>query len=188
VTNTSAHLQVLRGARLVTTRKHETRVFYRLSDEQVARLVAELRALAHARLAEVEQAVHAYLHAADDPEPVTRTELLQRLERGEVQVLDVRPIEEYNAGHIPGARAVPLEHLEAEIAQLSGDTEIVAYCRGPYCLLLLQLYDCCDSTGTTLANSKTGFPSGAWPASRSPSRPDGVDHAVTALITPSKNW
>jgi rhodanese-related sulfurtransferase/DNA-binding transcriptional ArsR family regulator len=135
MTNTSAHLQVLRSARLATTRKHGTRVFYRLSDEQVARLVAELRALAHARLAEVEQAVQAYLHAKDDPEPVTRAELLQRLDCGEVMVLDVRPAEEYAAGHIPGARSIPLEHLEAELARLPHDTEVVAYCRGPYCLL-----------------------------------------------------
>lgn len=136
VTNTSAHLQALARARLVATRKQGTKVWYRLADDQVAGFLTELRRLGHARLADLDQAVHGYLDAPGDPEPVTRAELADRMARGEAAVLDVRPAEEYAAAHIPTARSVPLERLEADLDRLGlpRDREIVAYCRGPWCV------------------------------------------------------
>ena len=136
LTNTSAHLQALARARLVATRRQGTRVWYRLADDQVVRLLAELRRLAHARLADLDQTVRGYLDAPGDPEPVTRAELAERLARGEVVVLDVRPAAEYDAAHIPSARSLPLARLEAELDRLDlpRDREIVAYCRGPWCV------------------------------------------------------
>jgi rhodanese-related sulfurtransferase len=136
VTNTSAHLQALARARLVASRKQGTRVWYRLADDQVLQFLAELRHLAHGRLADLDQTVHRHLDAPGDPEPVTRAELAERLARGEVVLLDVRPAEEYDAAHIPTARSVPLEQLEAGVDQLGLplDREIVAYCRGPWCV------------------------------------------------------
>ncbi|HXF73491.1 MAG TPA: metalloregulator ArsR/SmtB family transcription factor, partial [Actinomycetota bacterium] len=135
VTNASAHLQVLRRARLVETRREGVRVYYRLADEEVCRFFFALRDLARARLAEVEQVVRDYLEARDELEPVSREALLERLGRGDVTVLDVRPPEEFAAGHIPGARSVPLPELERRLDELPRDVEVVAYCRGPYCVL-----------------------------------------------------
>ncbi|HWO69985.1 MAG TPA: metalloregulator ArsR/SmtB family transcription factor, partial [Actinomycetota bacterium] len=135
VTNTSAHLQVLRRARLVETRREGVRVYYRIADEEVCRFFFALQDLARARLAEVEQVVRDYLEARDELEPVSRQTLLERLGRGDVTVLDVRPPEEFAAGHIPGARSVPLPELERRLDELPRDVEVVAYCRGPYCVL-----------------------------------------------------
>ena len=130
----SSHLQVLRAARLVERRRDGARVLYRLSGDDVFRLLATLRGVARARLAEVEQLVTTYLTAHDRLEPVSRDELAARLAAGEAVVLDVRPAEEYQAGHVAGARAIPVEELEARLAELPADQEIIAYCRGPYCV------------------------------------------------------
>lgn len=138
VTNTSAHLKVLREARLVDTRKEGTRVFYRLADETVCDFFLSLRDLASGRFAEVEQMTRDYFEARDQLDPVGRTELLARADDGDVIVLDVRPGEEYEAGHIPGAISVPLDELKNRLASLPKDAEIVAYCRGPYCVLAPQ--------------------------------------------------
>lgn len=135
VANTSAHLQMLRQARLVETRKVGTRVFYRLASEEVAGLLIALQVTARSRLAEVGDLVRTHLSDDGESEPVDRKELLKRAARGEVVVLDVRPSEEYAAGHIKGAVSIPLEELEARLDELSRDVEIVAYCRGPYCVL-----------------------------------------------------
>src|SRR5574341_596298 len=138
VTNASAHLQVLARARLAASRKDGTRVLYRLADDQVAGFLATLRGLAAVRLAELDQAVRTFLQTDDDPEPVTRAELSERLASGTVTILDVRPIEEYAAGHIPGAHSIPPDRLEAELEatleRLPDGAQIVAYCRGPYCV------------------------------------------------------
>lgn len=107
VANTSAHLQVLRQARMVETRREGVKVFYRLADDAVCRFYFALRDLGRARLAEVEQVVQTYFQARDEMEPVSREDLLERLERGDAAVVDVRPAEEYAAGHIPGAASVP---------------------------------------------------------------------------------
>jgi rhodanese-related sulfurtransferase len=127
----SAHLQVLHRARVVVTRKHGTRVFYSLASD-VARLFADVRQVAAALLAEVEPARRAYL--GGEVEEVSREELLRRAGAGEVTVLDVRPAAEYAAGHIPGAISIPVGQLGQRLAELPEGTEIVAYCRGPYCV------------------------------------------------------
>jgi rhodanese-related sulfurtransferase len=138
VGNTSAQLQVLSRARLVEGRRVGKRVLYRLTDQSVSSFLAALRSLSRARLPEVEAVERAYFGARDELEPVGCAELLERAERGEVIVIDVRPREEYEAGHIPGARCLPLSELEARLHELPPDAEIVAYCRGPYCVLAPQ--------------------------------------------------
>jgi rhodanese-related sulfurtransferase len=132
VTTTSANLQTLRSAGLVTTRREKTKVIYALSGPDVAALFADLRTVAQARRAETEPARVAYL--GGDVEEVSVEEVLRRAEMGDVVVLDVRPVEEYAAGHIPGAVSVPVGELTARLAELPADTEVVAYCRGAYCV------------------------------------------------------
>lgn len=138
VANASQHLQVLKGVCLVASRKEGLQVFYRLADPMVLRGYRALQALAEARLAEVGRLVTDYFHRADGLEPVAREELLQRVRRREVLVLDVRPSEEYAAGHIAGARSVPLAQLKSRLAELPRGGRIVAYCRGPYCVLAAE--------------------------------------------------
>lgn len=138
LTTASAHLQVMRQARLVETRREATRVYYRAAGEEVSRFVAALGDLARARFAEVEQILREIGADANGAERVSRDELLARARAGEVVVLDVRPAEEYEAGHIPGAISLPLEHLEARLDELDPGVEVVAYCRGPLCLLAPQ--------------------------------------------------
>ena len=135
LTTASAHLQVMRQARLVETRREGTRVFYRAAGEEVCRFVGALNDVARARLAEVEQILRSLDTNAAGTERVSRDELLARVQAGEVVVLDVRPAEEFSAGHIPGARWLPLEHIEARLDELDPELEVVAYCRGPLCLL-----------------------------------------------------
>ncbi|MGH9459814.1 MAG: ArsR/SmtB family transcription factor [Vicinamibacteria bacterium] len=138
VANTSQHLQVLRGARLVETDKKGLFVTYRLGDQGVCDFYRALRLLAESRLAEIERVTQNYLEDRKGMEAVDREALLARVRRGEVLVLDVRPAEEYVAGHIPGALSVPLRELETRLEQLPVDQDIVAYCRGPYCLLAVE--------------------------------------------------
>src|SRR5829696_4003813 len=134
VANTSQHLQVLKGARMVETRREGLYVHYRLADEGVFRTWQAIRALGELRLAEVDRVVEAYLKDRDTLEAVDTAELMERLGDGSVMVLDVRPEEEYRAGHIPGALSVPVHTLEAALHTLPRDREMVAYCRGPYCV------------------------------------------------------
>lgn len=135
VTNASQHLQVLRAVRLIDARKEGTKVFHRIADEEVCRFFFAFRDLARTRLAEVDQFMQRYADADEELEPVTRAELLTRAKSLDVIVLDVRPRDEYASGHIPGAVSIPFEQLEHRLASLPGHAEIVAYCRGPYCLL-----------------------------------------------------
>lgn len=154
----SSHLQALRVARLVETRRDGQRVHYRLAGDDVYQLLTALRALARERLAEVEVAVVAYLETPDELEPVTREELWARARSGEVTILDVRPREEYLAGHIPGALSVPLEELEELLSRLPPDAEIVAYCRGPYCVLAPQGVALLRIHGHSARRLADGFP------------------------------
>lgn len=134
LTTASAHLQTLKQAGLVTTRREGVRIHYRLAGDDVAALYALLRRVAQAHQAGVEAARSAYL-GDDRPEEVGREELLTRAKAGEVVVLDVRPAAEYAAGHIPGALSIPVEELADRIAELPADADVVAYCRGVYCVL-----------------------------------------------------
>ena len=131
VANASRHLQVLRAAGLVGARRDGARMVYRVADWDVVRLWCDVRALAAARLADVERAARAYL--GDDVEAISRQDLAERLVRGDVVVIDVRPRTEFAAGHIEGARSIPLDELERHLAELPSDTEVIAYCRGPFC-------------------------------------------------------
>jgi rhodanese-related sulfurtransferase/DNA-binding transcriptional ArsR family regulator len=158
VANASHHLQSLRQARLVEARKTGLYVHYRLADPEVYQLVLLLRGLAERRLEEVDQLVATFFTARDRLEPVPREELLARSRAGTVTVLDVRPAEEYRAGHIPGALSVPLEHLEQQIAALPPGREIVAYCRGPYCVLAFEAVERLRQRGHRARRLVDGFP------------------------------
>lgn len=141
VATTSHHLQVLRRARLVDGEKAGLYVTYRLADPQVGDFFLELRQLAESRLAEVQQVTRQYLEQRGALEPVDNEELVRRVHAGEVTVIDVRPREEYVAGHIPGAISVPLADLPKRLRDLRKRRDIVAYCRGPYCVMSLDAVD-----------------------------------------------
>jgi rhodanese-related sulfurtransferase/DNA-binding transcriptional ArsR family regulator len=159
VANASQHLQVLRRAGLVTTRRAGTSVRYRLAGPDVFELWRTLRSLAGARLAELERLADAYLGARDELEPVTREELARRLEDGdELVVLDVRPAAEYAAGHLPGAVSIPVGELRRRLAELPGDREIVAYCRGPYCAFAHEAVALLRQEGLAARRLEDGLP------------------------------
>jgi rhodanese-related sulfurtransferase/DNA-binding transcriptional ArsR family regulator len=158
VANTSQHLKQLRQAGLVAARKQGQRVYYRLVGDEVVALIAMLRRLAERQLAEVERLVDAYLSVKDGLEPVPAEELLERARSGLVTVLDVRPSEEFAAGHVPGAVNLPLEQLESRLHQLPGDREIVAYCRGPYCVLAFEAVAKLRDKGFQARRLQDGFP------------------------------
>jgi rhodanese-related sulfurtransferase/DNA-binding transcriptional ArsR family regulator len=141
VATTSHHLQVLRRARLVDAEKAGLYVTYRLGDPQVGDFFLGLRRLAESRLAEVQQVTQQYLEQRGALEPVDNDELVRRVRAGEVTVIDVRPREEYAAGHIPGAISVPLADLPKRVTELRKRRDIVAYCRGPYCVMALDAVD-----------------------------------------------
>ncbi|HUY51232.1 MAG TPA: metalloregulator ArsR/SmtB family transcription factor [Streptosporangiaceae bacterium] len=152
----SAHLQVLHHARLVATRKQGTRVYYSLASDDVARLYADVQQVAASLLAEVEPARRAYL--GEDVEEVSRGELLRRAALGEVTVLDVRPAAEYASGHIPGAVSVPISQLRQRLAELPGGSEIIAYCRGPYCVFAHDAVRLLRDHGRTARRLTGGMP------------------------------
>jgi rhodanese-related sulfurtransferase len=147
VANASQHLQVLRAARLVEAEKNGLFVTYRLADLDVCGFYRILRLLGESRLVEIERITRDYLKGREGMAPVDREALLGRVERGEVVVLDVRPRLEYLAGHIPGAWSVPLSELEARLQELPREQEIVAYCRGPYCMLAVEAVERLRSHG-----------------------------------------
>jgi rhodanese-related sulfurtransferase/DNA-binding MarR family transcriptional regulator len=134
VKNTSAHLRALRQARLVETRRDGTYVRYRLADEAVAAFLLTLQALGRHRYAEVREVAQSYLEHRDTLEPIAPEELRRRLDAGDVTLVDVRPADEFAAGHIPGALSVPVAELPDRLRELPKRREIVAYCRGPYCV------------------------------------------------------
>jgi len=156
--NTSAQLQVLARVRLVESRREGKRVFYRLSDDGVLRFLVALRELARDRLAEVEQVARDYFEARDALEPIGAGELFRRLARGQTLVIDVRPVEEYRAGHIPGALSIPLAELGTHIQALPAAKEIVAYCRGPYCVLAPQAVEILRRAGLQARRLREGLP------------------------------
>ena len=147
VANTSRHLQVLREARVVDARKSGVHVFYRLADDEVCDFFRSLRRLAEKRIAEIDRIIADYFDPSVQLLPVNRRQLLKKARKGEVVILDVRPRDEYDAGHLPFARSMPLEELEKQLSEFSSMVEIVAYCRGPYCVLAQEAVRILKSRG-----------------------------------------
>jgi rhodanese-related sulfurtransferase len=159
VANTSQHLQILRQAGLVSSRREGTSVHYWLAAPEVFELWRTLRTLAASRLAEVERLTAAYLGSRDELQPVTREELTRRLQDGDdLVVLDVRPAAEYAAGHLPGAVSIPVGELRRRLAELPGDREIVAYCRGPYCAFAHEAVGLLRDEGFAARRLEDGLP------------------------------
>jgi rhodanese-related sulfurtransferase len=167
VANTSQHLQLLRQAGLVSTRRDGNSIYHRLAAPEVFALWRALRTLATSRLAEVERLAAAYLGARDELEPVTREELARRLADGEeLVVLDVRPAEEHAAGHLPAAVSIPLGELRERLAELPRDREIVAYCRGPFCAFVHEAIQVLADAGLSARRLEDGLPE--WAAAGLP--------------------
>jgi rhodanese-related sulfurtransferase/DNA-binding HxlR family transcriptional regulator len=158
VANASQHLQHLRRAGLVSARKNGLHVHYRLADQAVSELLGAMQRIAERQFGEVDRIVRTYLAAKDGLEPVSRADLLERAARGDVTVLDVRPPEEYAAGHLPGALNVPLRELEAQLGRLPRKQEVVAYCRGPYCVLAFEAVARLRARGYRARRLQDGFP------------------------------
>jgi rhodanese-related sulfurtransferase len=156
--NASQHLQVLKGARMVESRREGLYAYYRLADEAVFRTWQAVRALGETRLAEIDRVVETFLENRDALEAVGAAALMERLSDGNVVVLDVRPEEEYRAGHIPGALSVPVDALEAALQALPKDKEIVAYCRGPYCVFSDEAVTLLRSRGYQARRLAEGLP------------------------------
>jgi rhodanese-related sulfurtransferase len=134
VANASQHLQILRAAHLVEARRESVSMYYRLADESVFRMWQALRTVGEAQLAEIDRVVQTFLQDRSGLQPIEAHELLKLLSDDQVVLLDVRPAEEYEASHLPQARSIPVAELETRLAELPADSEIVAYCRGPYCV------------------------------------------------------
>jgi rhodanese-related sulfurtransferase/predicted transcriptional regulator len=158
VANTSQHLQVLRQAGLVTSRRDGTSIHYRLAAPEVFQLWQALRTLAASQLAEVERLAATYLGDRDQLEPVTREELARRLQDDDLVVLDVRPAAEYAAGHLPGAVSIPIGELRRRLAELPADREVVAYCRGPYCAFAHEAVAVLRKEGFSARRLEDGMP------------------------------
>jgi len=159
VANTSQHLQVLRQAGLVTSRRDGTSIYCRLAAPEVFQLWQALRTLAASQLAEVERLAAAYLGDRDQLEPVTREELARRLQDSDdLVVLDVRPAAEYAAGHLPGAVSIPIGELRRRLAELPADREVVAYCRGPYCAFAHEAVATLREEGFSARRLEDGMP------------------------------
>jgi rhodanese-related sulfurtransferase/DNA-binding HxlR family transcriptional regulator len=154
--NTSQHLQALHAAGMVTRAREGTRVRYAIAGDRTLRLWMALRDSSVAQLAEVERAARDYL--GEDVETIGRDELIARLARGDVVVVDVRPQEEFDAGHIEGARSIPLDELHERLAELPPDQEVVAYCRGPFCAYAHEAVRMLDSRGRRARRLKGGWP------------------------------
>jgi len=166
VANASKHLQELRRAGLVRARKEGLRVFYELTGPDVVDLIAALGQVAETRLAEMTHLVRTYITARDELEPIPAAELLKRSKQGLVTVLDVRPAEEFAAGHLPGAINIAVESLGKHLRKLPKGREVIAYCRGPYCLLSVDAVTMLRGKGYKARRLEDGFPE--WKASGLP--------------------
>lgn len=154
--NTSQHLKALREAHLVAAEKDGLFVTYRLADEQVGQFFRSLRSLSETQLAEIRELTRDFLDSRQGFQPVDREQLLAKVRDGVVTVLDVRPAEEFRAGHLPGALSIPLKELERRLSELPHDREIVAYCRGPYCVLAVEAVEMLRSRGFTAFRLEDG--------------------------------
>ncbi|MGH9026794.1 MAG: ArsR/SmtB family transcription factor [Acidimicrobiia bacterium] len=156
--NTSHHLRMLARAGLLHTRRNGTRIYYALASDAVAELWSAVRSVGATHVAEVEQLASAYLGDRDGLEAIGRDELYRRLRRGDVTVIDVRPAAEFASGHVAGARSVPVDELERRLHQLSRHTDVVAYCRGPYCVYANDAVRILRRRGFAAHRLEDGFP------------------------------
>lgn len=164
--NVSQHLQLLRKSGLVVGQREGKNIRYRLQDGPIVEALTALRALAEHNVAEVRDVVDSYFNKMDSLEPIGRHELMARLRDEAVTLLDVRPEDEFAAGHIPTARNIPLKMLEARMSDLPTDREIVAYCRGPYCVLSFQVVEALRAQGFRVRRLAEGYPE--WKAAGLP--------------------
>ena len=158
VANTSQHLQLLRQSGLVSSRKEGLKVYYKVSNNDVIELLSKLRNVAERELAEVNLLVNSYLTVKDNLEPIAREELLKRITDGLVTVIDVRPGEEFIAGHVAGAINIPLSELHKHLDELESGLEIVAYCRGPHCVLAFDAVAELRKLGLKARRLEDGYP------------------------------
>ncbi|HUW28036.1 MAG TPA: metalloregulator ArsR/SmtB family transcription factor [Sulfuriferula sp.] len=166
VANTSHHLQILRDGGVVQSRKQGLQVIYSLNDPEIPAILSGLRHLAERHIAEVERIVRENFERLDELKPVKRDELLQLVSSGEAVVVDVRPAGEYLAGHIPGAISIPLDSLSKHLAKLPKNQEVVAYCRGPYCMFAYEAVSQLRSQGYKARRLEDGYPE--WKAGQLP--------------------
>lgn len=182
--NASQHLQQLRRAGLVSTQRDGKRVVYRLTDDaetDIVSLVGGLRHVAEHTVASMERVVGAYFRARDELEPVAASELVTRLREGSVVLLDVRPEDEYGLGHLPGALNIPLRQLEQRLSELPREHQIVAYCRGPYCVLSFEAVAALRAQGFNVRRLEEGFPE--WKAAGLPIEAGGLTVAHLDRVT-----
>jgi rhodanese-related sulfurtransferase len=171
VNNTSSHLKVLKAARLVETRKEAQFVFYRVADDAVVSLLGSIQEVARRRRHEVNQLAEVYLEGRDKLEPIEAPELRRRLKNGDVTLIDVRPVLEYAAGHIAGALSVPLDDLNSRLREIPRDRPVVAYCRGPYCVLAVDAVEQLRVRGYEARRFADGLPTwrvAGWPVVAGP--------------------
>jgi len=166
IANASQHLQHLRRAGLVTSRRQAKFVLYRLADDAVLTMLAAMHKVAERNVGEVERILRSYFYERDDLEPVSRAELTRRMKQGLVTLLDVRPEDEFALGHLPEARNIPLSHLKRHLSKLDRGTEIVAYCRGPYCVLSFEAVAQLRKFGFKVRRLEDGLPE--WKAAGLP--------------------
>jgi rhodanese-related sulfurtransferase len=171
VANASQHLQVLRRARFVETRQEGTHVFYRIADVRVFSLLQAVREVAKARLAEVDQITRDFRENRSHFEPIRMEELFERIRTDDVVVIDVRPPVEYASGHIIGARSIPIDELEARLGEIPADVDVVAYCRGPYCVFADEAVEKLRRHGRPARRLNLGFPD--WKAAGLPVKVEG---------------
>src|SRR5215468_10555265 len=166
IANASQHLQHLRRAGLVAARRQAKFVLYRLTDDSVLTMLSAMHKVAERNVGEVERILRSYFRERDEMEPVSRAELSRRMKQGLVMVLDVRPEDEFALGHLPGARNIPLSKLRRELSKLDRNAEIVAYCRGPYCVLSFEAVAQLRKMGFMARRLQDGLPE--WKAAGLP--------------------
>ena len=158
VANTSQHLQGLRRSGLVKNRSEGQRSYYRLSDYSIVALLALMRKVAEDNLAEIQILIASYLESKDQLEPILRNELVRRVDAGEVTLIDVRPETEYNSGHLPQAINIPIYSIKKQLDTLPRNKEVIAYCRGPYCVLAFDAIELLRAQGFKARRLEDGFP------------------------------